>query len=102
METIIELLSQNPEFVQNLIPGAVDRYKPILYAIAEQLFCVFKDWVNNDDYYTNVALAKWKMFSALKSCGFTDEQALELMVNDTKQFRESVQKTSGASVNFKV
>lgn len=98
MEELLESLFGSPQNISALF----EQYKPIIYMVCKELFGLYKDLVNNDDYYDTCALGNWKRFSALTKVGFTEEQAMQIIVNEIKEFNDYAKRTSGTSVKLKV
>lgn len=98
IDKLLELLTSSPEIANGVITGIVEKYKPMLYMILAELFSMYKDLVNNDEYFDMSAKYNKKRFDALVNNGFTDDQAMSILLTEDKRFRESVNKTFGASV----
>lgn len=96
MEELLGSLLGSPQNISNLF----EQYKPIVYMVCKELFNIYKDLVDNDEYYDVCALGNWKRFSALLKVGFTEEQAMQIVVNEIKEFNDYAKRTSGASVKF--
>ena len=76
MEELLELL-QNKETISAMI----DQYKDLVYFVAGELWKVYKDYVANDEYFDTCAKAQKKMFDAYQANGFSEEQAMQLLLN---------------------
>lgn len=98
METILKLLFENPEMIMPTIKEYINKYKPIVYGIAQEFVEIYKDYANNTEYFATVAKAKKNMYDAYVNAGFTEDQALALMINDNIQLMKNVKQISG-SVN---
>lgn len=90
METILELLMENPDMLTTTIKTYVNKYKPVIYGIAQEIVEVYKDYSNNTEYPAIVAKTKKNMYDAYISVGFTEDQALALMINDNIQLIKNV------------
>lgn len=97
IDKLLELLTASPEIANGIITGAVEKYKPILYMVLRECFNVYKDLVNNDEYFAVSAKYDRKKFDALLNEGFTEDQALSIMLYEAKQLKESARKSSGSS-----
>ena len=95
MEELLKLLTSYPES----ITGIVEQYKPVLYAVCGELFQMFKDLTNNDDYFATNAQYSWKTMSAYMDAGFSREEAFAMLMNKKETLQNSLQK-SGASVRL--
>lgn len=96
MEELLKALLSSPEGIS----AVVSQYKPLLYAVCKEIWSMYKDLVNNEEYYAVSAQAKKKSFDALVNVGFSESQALALMINDVNKFKEYAAKTSGVNVRL--
>lgn len=98
MDKILELLMSKPEMLAPVIKGYINKYKPMVYDLAQEVVEVYKDYSNNAEYPTIVAKTKKNMYDAYVSVGFTEDQALALMINDNIQLMKNIKQISN-SVN---
>ncbi len=70
----------------------------MVYDLAQEVVEVYKDYSNNTEYPTIVAKTKKNMYDAYVSVGFTEDQALALMINDNIQLMKNIKQISN-SVN---
>ena len=98
MDKILELLMSKPEMFVPVIKEYINKYKPMVYDLAQEVVEVYKDYSNNTEYPTVVAKTKKNMYDAYVSVGFTEDQALALMINDNIQLMKNVKQMSN-SVN---
>ena len=96
MEVLLELF-KNPA----VIDGVVDTYKPTIYHVMGKLFECYKDFVDNYDYYQTTARGNWNRYKALLEVGFTEDQAMAIMIAELKSFRENMMKSSGIQMKAK-
>ena len=94
MDKILELLISNPELATQLIKGYIVKYKPIVYELAKEAVEIYKDYSNNTEYPSVVAKSRKNMYDAYVNAGFTEDQALALMINDNIKLIENMQKYS--------
>ena len=97
MEMILKLLTENPDMVMSVINEYIAKYKPMVYQLAQEVVEVCKDYSNNTEYPAVVARSKKNMYDAYVSVGFTEDQALALMINDNLQLMENARKMSSNS-----
>lgn len=98
MDKILELLMSKPEMLAPIIKEYINKYKPMVYDLAQEVVEVYKDYSNNTEYPTIVAKTKKNMYNAYVSVGFTEDQALALMINDNIQLMKNIKQISN-SVN---
>lgn len=97
MDKILELLMGNPEMLVPVIKEYINKYKPIVYNLAQEVVEVYKDYSNNTEYPAIVAKTKKNMYDAYISVGFTEDQALALMINDNIQLMKNVKQIASSS-----
>ena len=90
METILSLLMNNSEAVLPVIKEYINEYKPLVYGIAQEVVEVYKDYANNTEYPQTMAKVKKNMYDAYVGVGFTEDQALALMLNDNIQLMKNI------------
>jgi len=96
METILSLLMENPEVLTPTIKELIAKYKPMVYELAQEVVEVYKDYSNNTEHPAVVAKVKKNMYDAYVNAGFTEDQALALMINDNIQLMKNIQKATGS------
>lgn len=97
MDKILELLMSKPEMLVPVIKEYINKYKPMVYDLAQEAVEVYKDYSNNTEYPAIVAKTKKNMYDAYVSVGFTEDQALALMINDNIQLMKNIKQTSSAT-----
>lgn len=97
MEKILELLMSKPELIMPVLKEYIEKYKPMAYSMAQEVVEVYKDYSNNTDYPAVVAKTKRNMFDAYVGAGFTEDQALALMINDNIQLMKNIKQVSSRS-----
>lgn len=90
MDKLLEMLLENQQVTTSLIKGCIDKYKPIVYSIAGELFGVFTDLTKNKKYYQTIAKHEWNMYSAYTNAGFSNEQAMALILNDNLKLANNI------------
>ena len=95
MEQILRLLMENPETLTSVIKEYVN--KPVVYGLAQEVVEIYKDYSNNTEYPAVVAKTRKNMYDAYVSVGFTEDQALALMINDNIQLMKNVKQISFSS-----
>jgi len=97
MDKILELLMSKPEMFVPVIKEYINKYKPMVYDLAQEVVEVYKDYSNNTEYPTVVAKTKKNMYDAYVSVGFTADQALALMINDNIQLMKNIKQISSST-----
>lgn len=97
MNKILELLMSDTEMLLPVIKEYINKYKPIVYNLAQEVVEVYKDYSNNTEYPAIVAKTKKNMYDAYISVGFTEDQALALMINDNIQLMKNVKQVASSS-----
>lgn len=94
METILRLLMENPENLGEVVKSYITKYKEPVYDVLKELMVIMKDYSENTEYPAIQARTKKNMFDAYVSVGFTEDQALALMINDNIRLMENIKKSS--------
>ena len=97
MDKILELLMSKPEMLAPIIKEYINKYKPMVYDLAQEVVEVYKDYSNNTEYPTIVAKTKKNMYDAYVSVGFTEDQALALMINGNIQLMKNIKQISNST-----
>ncbi len=97
MDKILELLMSKPEMFVPVIKEYINKYKPMVYDLAQEVVEMYKDYSNNTEYPTVVAKTKKNMYDAYVSVGFTEDQALALMINDNIQLMKNIKQISSST-----
>ncbi len=94
MEKILELFMSNPDLIMPVVKEYVEKYKPMVYSLVQEIVGVYEDYSNNTDYPAVVAKTKKNMYDAYVNAGFTEDQALALMINDNIQLMKNIKQVS--------
>ena len=97
MDKILELLMSKPEILVPVIKEYINKYKPMVYDLAQEAVEIYNDYSNNTEYPTVVAKTKKNMYDAYVSVGFTEDQALALMINDNIQLMKNIKQISSST-----
>ena len=88
---IIQQFIENPELASTLIQEA----KPLIYAVWKQVLEIYNDLINNEELPEIEATARYKKYTALCRRGFTQSQAMDILLADIGAFNNSIAKASG-------
>lgn len=102
METILKLLSENPESLGIIAKTYIEKYKKPVYDVLEGIVAIAKDYSENTEYPAIVAKTRKNMFDAYVNVGFTEDQALALMINDNIRLMENIKKSAGNASSKKI
>ena len=102
MELILKLLKEQPEVAFEIVREYINQYKPVAYGLAKEYLSIAKDCTECDELYKIKPANKKKMFDAYKEAGFTDDQALALILNDNLQLMKNLKEISANSSNTTV
>ena len=69
--------------------------------MAKEIVNVYKDYSNNTEYPTIIAKTKKNMFDSYIGVGFSEDQALALMINDNIQLIKNMKQMSDTSISTK-
>lgn len=92
MEKLIEAFMESPEVGFVLLKTMIEKYKPMAYEVANIIEDIYRDYSNNTEHPALVAKVKKNMYDAYVNAGFTEDQALALMINDNIQLMERIQR----------
>lgn len=92
----MKILFENPEFCKQMIDEMATNLKPILAALGTQGLNIIEDAVNCERYYEIVARDKRNAYNAYMEAGFTSDQAMALILSESKQLKDSLNHLSGS------
>lgn len=92
-ELILKFLTENPDALIPIISEYANKYKGVLYALCSELFSVYKDFVNNDEYFKIAAEKSFKDYASLVNAGFTTEQAMDIILREKNQSSRNIAKS---------
>lgn len=97
MDKIIDAFMESPETGFALLKVLIEKYKPMAYEIGNVFVDIYRDFANNTEYPAVVAKAKKNMYDAYVDAGFTEDQALALMINDNIKLMDNIKKVTSKS-----
>ena len=96
LEMILEML-KDPELAPT-VHETIDAYKKPVYRILGEFVDIWKDF-QNSEYYSLTAAGKKKMFDAYIAAGFSEEQAMMLLLNDHLEAAAVISKLNAKKKN---
>ena len=78
---LIKSVLGDPEMIKEVIHNTVTQYKPVVYAVLNELLTAYEDLANNKKVATAHATMKRNSYQAYIDAGFTDEQAMVFLVD---------------------
>lgn len=99
--TLLAPLLEEPDALLAELHGYVEKYKPILYGVGNELLGIYTDYANNTDLFAVEAKLRKNQFDAYKAVGFSDEQAIAFIINDNLRLVEQMKKTSTSAAKKK-
>ena len=97
MEQLLKILLENPDMLMPTIKTYINKYKPVVYDLAQEVVEIYKDYSNNTEYPAIVAKTKKNMYDTYVNVGFTEDQALALMINDNIQLMKNIKRISSSA-----
>lgn len=91
---IVEVMS-DPDGTVEEVGGYIEKYKPIAYKALKYFVDIYDDYANNKEWFVLNAKVKKNMYDAYVEAGFTEDQAMALLLNDNIRLMENIKKASG-------
>lgn len=91
MEEILELL-KNPETL-GALHNLIEVYKTPVYSLIGEIVNIWKDFIDSEYYNLNASSQK-RMYDAYVNAGFSEEQAMMLLLNNNLETAKFVRQTS--------
>ena len=90
MEEPIKSLLENPTAVTEILKGLITKYKDPAKELLNQGLDIYEEMINEDRHYDLSAKDKWKSYNALINVGFTEDQAMMLLLNNNSEYVKTV------------
>lgn len=94
MEKILEALCKHPEMAEMVLSGVVEQYKPLIYAVGNEILKIYQDYANNKKLAMAKATVRKNQYDAYMQVGFTEAEAMSLLLTDIRKVAEFVEKSS--------
>lgn len=101
MDKLLALFLTNPEAAMMAVKGYIGKYKPMVYELAKEVANVYTDYAGNKDVPLATATLRKNFFDAYVQVGFTEDQALALVLNDNIQLMKNLQNAAGSNTTSK-
>lgn len=99
ISVMLEAVDENPECILPITKEYINKYKPLIYGLLHQFLEIYKDYSNNTEYQETVARIKRNSYEAYLNVGFTEDQALALMLNDNLQLFKNIKNSSNSAAS---
>ena len=99
-EQLFTEYTKDPTGSIQTVVGVVELAKPLVYAVLMSLFDSYKDLTENKDYFDTVAQFYRNRFDALLNVGFTEDQALAIILKRDRDIEKAIS-SSNVSNNLK-
>lgn len=96
---MLEQMLENPEVAKAMFKEVVKQYKPLLYSVLGELFDVYKDYANNTEYFATAAQVRRNQFESLVNAGFTEDQAMALLIDNIERTKEFLRNSSSVNAS---
>lgn len=102
-EVLSKLLTAmiDPDSLPETINEYTEKSKPLIRATGKAVLDIYEEVASNDRYPKIRAMSAKKMYDAFVNVGFTDDQALALMINDNIQLMKNI-KDAGVNASKNV
>jgi len=78
---LLKTIVGDPEMMQEIISNTVGQYKPVIYAVLNEILVAYEDYAGNERIPNAHAKVKWNTYQAYIKAGFSEEQAMVFLVN---------------------
>lgn len=85
VDALLGLATSNPEMIPTVVHILIEKYKPIVYGVMNELLVILEDYANNKKIQEINATADRNKYNAYVSAGFTEDQAFDLLMRDAHQ-----------------
>ena len=90
---IEKIIEGDSESINSIIDTYSDGVKPIATHILDMLMSI-NEYLTNSDWCKSVAEYKYKKMESLCDAGFTRKEALQILIADEKELKESVKRVN--------
>ena len=94
-EKLLVAAMTDPNGAVEEVGGYIEKYKPVAYKALKYFVDIYADYANNKEWFGLAAKVKRNMYDAYVEAGFTEDQAMALLLNDNIRLMENIKKTSG-------
>jgi len=90
MDEALKTLIENPQ----LVPMLIAEYKPVVYAIGKEILAIYRDLINNGEWFELMAQHYESLYKALLRHGFTETQAIDIMLREMRSIDNYVKNSA--------
>jgi methylmalonyl-CoA mutase N-terminal domain/subunit len=83
----------DPDSLPETINEYTEKAKPLIRATGKAVLDIYEEVASNDRYPKIRAMSAKKTYDAFVNVGFTDDQALALMINDNIQLMKNIKES---------
>lgn len=95
IEKLLVAAMTDPDGAIEEVGGCIEKYKPIAYKALKYFVDIYADYDNNKEWFVLNAKVKKNMYDTYVEAGFTEDQAMALLLNDNIRLMENIKKASG-------
>ena len=88
----------DPDSLPETINEYTEKAKPLIRATGKAVLDIYEEVVSNDRYPKIRAMSAKKMYDAFVNVGFSDDQALALMINDNIQLMKNIKDSAAKTL----
>ena len=97
MEELLSVLIADPENTMKEIQEGVDKYMPLLRMVGRIVLNVYGEYVGCDELFERNAELQKKKYDAYLKVGFSEDQAMELLIDETARLSRILQSTKASA-----
>ena len=98
MDELLKAIMASPNPAEE-IKGLIAGVKPSLYAIAGELFDIYKDLIANEELAKTTAQGYWNDYKALLDVGFDENESMTILLARIRAFQD-IARNSGSNVKL--
>jgi len=100
LNTLLDLLSEDPTSLNLIISDIFKKYKGLIYTIGRELLSVYKDLVDNDEWFEVDSKLYAKKVKSLEDAGFSREEAMAITLFEKNNTFQRSKQNSGVTLKM--